>query len=86
MRTKQGLEAARAQGKVLWRPKGSKNKNRVLDNYRASVLELLRKGVNLANVCKLINSELNQPISYNSYKYFVLQDLELTQAWRAQRK
>jgi DNA invertase Pin-like site-specific DNA recombinase len=31
LRTKQGLAAARAKGKVLGRPKGSKNKERVLD-------------------------------------------------------
>jgi DNA invertase Pin-like site-specific DNA recombinase len=30
LRTKQGLAAARAQGKVLGRPKGSKNKERIL--------------------------------------------------------
>ena len=30
-RTKQGLNAAKAQGKILGRPKGAKNKERVLD-------------------------------------------------------
>ena len=34
MRTKQGLEAARASGKKLGRPKGSRDKKGVLDLYR----------------------------------------------------
>jgi DNA invertase Pin-like site-specific DNA recombinase len=34
MRTKQGLAAARASGKKLGRPKGSRDKERVLDPYR----------------------------------------------------
>ena len=33
LRTKQGLAAAKASGKKLGRPKGSKNKDRVLDPY-----------------------------------------------------
>ena len=82
MRVKQGLAAARAKGVKLGRPKGSPNKKRVLDPYRDEILKYLQKGIDLASVRKLINPELERPISYNSYKYFVEHDLELVTAWR----
>jgi hypothetical protein len=41
--------------------------------------------IDLASVRKLINPELEQPISYTSYKYFVMNDPELKDAWRTQR-
>jgi DNA invertase Pin-like site-specific DNA recombinase len=85
IRTKQGLAAAKAKGVKLGRPKGSRNKKRVLDPYRDEILKYLQRGVGLASVRKLINPELDQPISYNSYKYFVVHDPELANAWRAQR-
>jgi DNA invertase Pin-like site-specific DNA recombinase len=82
MRVKQGLAAARAKGVKLGRPKGSRNKKRVLDPYRDEILKYLRKGIDLASVRKLINPELDRPISYNSYKYFVEHDPDLVAAWR----
>jgi DNA invertase Pin-like site-specific DNA recombinase len=82
MRVKQGLAAARAKGVKLGRPKGSRNKKRVLDPYRGEILKYLQKGLDLASVRKLINPELERPISYNSYKYFVEHDPELVAAWR----
>ena len=82
MRVKQGLAAAKAKGVKLGRPKGSRNKNRVLDPHRDEILNYLQKGIDLANVRKLINPELEQPISYNSYKYFVEHDPDLVAAWR----
>ncbi len=85
MRVRQGLAAARAKGVKLGRPKGSRNKKRVLDPHRDEILKYLRKGIDLASVRKLINPELEQPISYTSYKYFVVNDLELADAWQAQR-
>jgi DNA invertase Pin-like site-specific DNA recombinase len=82
MRVKQGLAAARAKGVKLGRPKGSRNKKRVLDPYRDEILKYLQKGIDLASVRKLINPELDRPISYNSYKYFVEHDPDLVAAWR----
>ena len=82
MRVKQGLAAAKAKGVKLGRPKGRRNKKRVLDPYRDEILGYLQRGIDLANVRKLINPELEQPISYNSYKYFVVHDSELVAAWR----
>jgi len=86
MRVKQGLAAAKAKGVRLGRPKGSRNKDRMLDSHRDTILSYLQKGVDLANVRKLVNSELARPISYNSYKYYVQHDEALAEAWQAQRQ
>jgi DNA invertase Pin-like site-specific DNA recombinase len=82
MRVKQGLAAAKAKGVKLGRPKGSRNKKRALDPHRNEILNYLQKGIDLASVRKLVNPELEQPLSYNSYKYFVHQDSELLAAWQ----
>ena len=80
IRTKQGLAAAKAKGKKRGRPKGSRNKERVLDPYRDQILNYLQMGVNLAAIRKIINNKLEKPISYNSYKYFVQHGEELQRA------
>jgi DNA invertase Pin-like site-specific DNA recombinase len=85
MRVKQGLAAARAKGVKLGRPQGSRNRERVLDADRDRILDYLQRGVDLANIRKIINPDLPQPISYTSYKYFVQHDPELKAAWLAQR-
>ena len=84
LRTKQGLAAARAKGKKLGRPKGSRNKERVLDPHRDQILEYLQMGLNLASVMKIINPQLEEPITYNSYRYFVQREEDLFQAWKGQ--
>jgi len=86
LRVKQGLATARAKGVKLGRPKGSRNRERILDAHRDEILKCLRRGVDLANTRKLINPELERPISYNSYKYFVQHNTELAEAWTAQRQ
>lgn len=86
IRTKQGLAAARAKGKQLGRPKGSKNKERILDLHRGKILEYLQMGLNLASIRKLINPQLDKPISYTSFKYFVQHDAELMTIWQAQKE
>lgn len=85
MRTKQGLAAARAKGKKLGRPKGSRDKERVLDPYRDQILEHLEMGLTLAAVMKIINPQLEEAITYNSYRYFVRHDKELFEAWQTRR-
>ena len=85
LRTKQGLAAAKAKGKQLGRPQGSKNKERVLDPYKEEIQDWLKKGLPLASIRKIINPRLARPLSYNSFKYFVQHEEELRQAWQAQR-
>jgi DNA invertase Pin-like site-specific DNA recombinase len=82
IRTKQGLAAARDKGKQLGRPKGSKNKERVLDPYKDEIKKYLKLGLNLAAIRKMINPQLGRPITYNSYKYYVQHDDELKPLWK----
>lgn len=85
MRTKQGLAAARAKGKLLGRPKGSRSKNRILDPYREQIKEYLQMDLNLASIMKIVNNQLEKPISYNTLKYFVQHDEGLLPLWKAQK-
>ena len=82
LRTKQGLAAAKAQGKQLGRPKGSQNKERVLDPYRDQIKHYLQLNLNLAAIRKIINPQLERSITYNSYKYYVQHDTELKPLWK----
>ena len=85
MRTRQGLAAAKARGKLLGRPKGSRNKTRILDPYKTQISSYLQMGLNLASILKIINHQLTGPVSYNGLKYFVQHDDELLKLWREQR-
>ena len=86
VRTKQGLAAAKASGKKLGRPKGSRDKERVLDPHREQIKEYLALGLSLRRIRLIINPQLERPISYPSYRYFVRQDPELLQLWQAQKE
>jgi DNA invertase Pin-like site-specific DNA recombinase len=86
MRTKQGLAAAKANGKRLGRPKGSRNRNRVLDPCREQIKDYLQMGLNLASIMKVVNNQLEKPASYSSFRYFVRNDEELLRLWGSQRK
>lgn len=83
-RTKQGLAAARASGKKLGRPKGSRNKKRALDPYREQIRKYLQLDIPLRRIHTIINPQMEKPISYNAYQYFVRQDEELLALWQAQ--
>jgi DNA invertase Pin-like site-specific DNA recombinase len=85
VRTQQGLAAARASGKHLGRPKGSRDKKRVLDPYRAQIQEYLHLRLPLRRIRTIINLQLDKPIAYNSYRYFVHQDSDLLGLWQRQR-
>ena len=85
MRTKQGMASARAQGKHVGRPKGSRDKNRVLDPYREQIRDYLRLQLPLRRIHGIINPQLEKPLSYSAYRYFVRQDEELLALWLAQR-
>jgi DNA invertase Pin-like site-specific DNA recombinase len=71
LRTKQGLAAAKASGKQLGRPKGSRNKERVLDPYKEQIKQYLALDLDLTSIMKLINPLLARPLSYNSFKYYI---------------
>lgn len=86
IRTKQGLDAARAMGKKLGRPKGSRDKERVLDPYRKQIKKYLELNIPLRRIQAIINPQLEKPIAYNAYRYFVRQDPELLALWQAQRR
>jgi len=84
VRTQQGLAAARAGGKQLGRPKGSRDKERVLDPHRTHIKEYLQLHLPLRRIRTIINPQLGKPIAYNSYRYFVQQDSELLELWQRQ--
>src|SRR3954452_25588378 len=85
VRTQQGLAAARARGKQLGRPKGSRDKERVLDAHREQIKEYLKLKIPLRRIRSILNPQLAEPISYPAYRYFVRQDPELLDLWQAQR-
>jgi DNA invertase Pin-like site-specific DNA recombinase len=85
LRTKQGLAAVKATGTQLGRPKGSKNRERVLDPYQDPIKSYLEMGLNLAAIAKIINEQLEKPLTYNSFKYFVQRNEELLPIWEAQK-
>jgi DNA invertase Pin-like site-specific DNA recombinase len=77
LRTKAGLAAAKASGVQLGRPKGAKNKARLLDPYQEQISHYLKLGLNLAAILTILNSQLSKPTSYQTLKYYVEQDAEL---------
>lgn len=85
MRTKQGMASAKAQGKHVGRPKGSRDKNRALDPYREQIRDYLQLQLPLRRIHGIVNPQLERPLSYSAYRYFVRQDEELLTLWQAQR-
>ena len=79
-RTKQGLVAAKAQGKQLGRPKGAKAKVRVLDPYNLKILELLNMNVAQSSILKIVNNELDKPVSLTSLRYHIENTRDLKKA------
>ena len=66
VRTQQGLAAARASGKQLGRPKGSRDKERVLDPYHEQIKEYLQLGLPLRRIRTIVSPQLDKPIAYNA--------------------
>jgi DNA invertase Pin-like site-specific DNA recombinase len=77
MRTKDGLKAARAEGKLLGRRKGSKNRTRRLDPYRDQIGLYLKMPLPYASILKIINNQIERPVSYNTLRYYIESDAEL---------
>lgn len=86
LRTKQGLAAARDRGQQLGRPKGSRNKERALDSFRDQILNYLQMGLNLASIRTIVNNQLERPLTYTSYRYYVLHDDELLPLWQDRKE
>ena len=63
-RTKEGLAAARAKGKILGRPKGSFSRSK-LDGKEDDIRLLLKKGVSLASIAKIME------ISRTALRHFI---------------
>ena len=77
-RTKEGLAAAKVKGKLLARPKGSKNKKgRILDLYEEQIKDYLKMGLTISAIRKIINNQLDSPISYQAFKYHINHNDEL---------
>lgn len=80
MRTKQGLAAAKEKGKLLGRPKGSKNKKtRALDHFDDTIKAYLGVGLDVSSIRKLVNPHLIEPLSYQSFKYHIEHHSELSE-------
>jgi Site-specific recombinases, DNA invertase Pin homologs len=72
LRTKQGLEAAKASGKVLGRPKGCRNKKGlVLAPFKQQILDYLKMGLPIASIRKIINNQAVKSVSYNTFSDYV---------------
>lgn len=75
-RTKQGLKVAKANGKILGRPKGAKNKDRVLDKFTNEIKKLLELNVPKNSILKIINDKLdNRSVSISTLNYFISTNL-----------
>jgi len=85
LRTKKGLAATKARGQQLGRPKGSRNRSRPLDPYREQIKSYLQAKLLITAIHKLINQQLEQPLTYNSYKYFIQTDDELQELLRKEQ-
>jgi DNA invertase Pin-like site-specific DNA recombinase len=78
IRTKEGLAATKAQGQLLGRPKGSKNKKgSVLTPFRDQIQRYLELHLSIGSMVKIVNDQLETPVTYNAVKYFIYHDNEL---------
>ena len=71
IRTKKGQQAARKSGVKMGRPKGSGNKIKTLDKYKANIEGYLEKDISLTSIMKIINPSLENPLSYFTYRRYV---------------
>lgn len=74
-RTKQGLKVAKASGKILGRPKGVKNKDRVLEPFFNEIKKLLALNIPKSSILKIVNNKLNKNVSISTLNHFIKTDL-----------
>ncbi|MCX6152735.1 MAG: recombinase family protein [Candidatus Kapabacteria bacterium] len=78
IRTKSGLATARAKGKLLGRPRGTKNSNgSPFDNVKQEIKKHLKLGVPVNSILKIINSQMEKKLSYSALRYYIEHDSEL---------
>lgn len=80
LRTKQALAALKAKGIALGRRHGSRNKHRPLDLFHSQIKAHLQLQLSTSAIMKIINSQLEKPLTYNSYAYFIAHDETLRAA------
>ena len=54
----------------------------MLDPFREQIKKYLGIGLNLASVRKIVNRQMERPVSYNAYKYFVKSEPDLNHLWQ----
>lgn len=73
LRTKQGLEAAKARGVELGRPKGSGNRSGYkLDPFKEQIIELKKLGLKARAIMKIINPLMEEPASISTFERYLL--------------
>lgn len=73
LRTRQGLAAAKAKDIPLGRPRGSKNKDGLkLDPFKEQIKEYIELRLPVASIMKIINSQMEEGVSYNTYKKYIV--------------
>ena len=77
------MQQKKASGVLLGRPKGSKNKkNRTLDPFKDQIKQYLQLKLPIASISKIVNNQLDQSLSYNSYKYYIINDSVLSKIYK----
>lgn len=76
LRTKQGLQALKAQGKVLGRPKGtSKIHESEFSNYKSEIKKYLNLDLSYKAIWQLISEKMQiagiNTLSYNAFRYYL---------------
>jgi DNA invertase Pin-like site-specific DNA recombinase len=74
-RTKQGLKVAKLNGKILGRPKNSRNKERILEPFKNEIKKLLELNVPKTSILKIVNNKLKKNVSISTLNYFICTDL-----------
>ena len=77
LRTKQGLAAARASGKTLGRPKGTKIESKFKEHFE-SIKEMLEKKVSVTSIHKILGTG-----SYTGIRTYIKQTEELNSLLKA---
>lgn len=80
MRTKEGLAAAKAQGKILGRPKGRTSISK-WDKYEQEVIEYIQKDLDLGSIWKLIGKEG----TYHGFYMYCRRNKKIVEALRIEK-